>query len=190
MPKIVNLSLVGSLLLRVLHGKKEDLKGMFLFHRKEFNWFLILLSLISSQAEENVKLPLLLSSHTDISRLCCYGDISVVNMLENLLAGTCPISLLQLHFPSSQKSATVELLNLLLLVVNCANGPICQANYPTKRNNFYLEVSIGCATPLVVCSSACISKLKSLNYPIFCWQGWTFDCILPSKSLPKRFFWL
>ena len=35
MPKLISLSLVGSLPLRVLHNKKEDLNGMFLFHKRE-----------------------------------------------------------------------------------------------------------------------------------------------------------
>ena len=34
-PKLVILSLVGSLPLRALHSKKEDLNGMFLCHRRE-----------------------------------------------------------------------------------------------------------------------------------------------------------
>lgn len=41
MQRLVSFSLVGCLPLRVLHSKKDDLKGMILFHKIEFKWFYI-----------------------------------------------------------------------------------------------------------------------------------------------------
>lgn len=62
--------------------------------------------------------------HTAWYGRCWWGEIAVVKILESWLVGACSNNLLHLYFPASQKSATLELLNLLLLVVKCANGPL------------------------------------------------------------------
>lgn len=48
----------------VLQSKKQYLEGMFLYHKREFNLFLNIFSVISSQEDEKLKGPLLLSVHT------------------------------------------------------------------------------------------------------------------------------
>ena len=99
MPRLVILSLVGSLPLRALHNKKEDLKGMFLCHRRELKWFLTLFSLISSKADEQLKPPCVLGFQTAWSGNCWRGEMYVASMLESWLAGACSNSLLKLHLP-------------------------------------------------------------------------------------------
>lgn len=71
-------------------------------------------------------------------------------MFENLLAGACSISLLKLHFPSSQNSDTIKLLNLLLLVVYCANGPVPSQLSHTKEQFPSLSFQWMC------CSNFCL----------------------------------
>lgn len=72
-PKIVNISFVGSFLLRVIHKRKQDLKRIFLCHSIELNWFLALLFLITFQAEEQLKLPWLLCFHNSWLGSCFCG---------------------------------------------------------------------------------------------------------------------
>ena len=167
---------------------------MFLCHRRELKWFLALFSLISSQAYEQLKTQWVLDLHTAWSGRCCMGECSVASMLESLLPGACSTCLLQLHLPSSQKSANLELLSLLLLEIKCVNGPLpsqlSHKNEQFSACNFHLMCFSTCG--LFINMFFKVKWIPSILFlydwigplAVFCLQEITQQCFLWSENPP------
>lgn len=121
-PKLVNFSLVGCLPLKSIktRGLKRNvlmpLKWIEVVFGSFFSDFLLWWR--ATKASVSIQFP-----HWLIRKVVLWR-IFVLMLLGNWLVGAFLINLLQRHFPSSPKSATVELLNVLLLLENCSNGPL------------------------------------------------------------------
>ena len=115
-----------------------------------------------------------------------YVETSFAKMFTNWHNSSCSRSLLQFHWPSCQKSATVFLLNLLLCVENWESGRY-KANCTTRRSSCKTWGSIGCAFQHAVCFVTYISRLTTPQCPISCTLDGSLIVLFLQEHTPKMF---